>query len=76
MTTGNEEIMRAIGRIEGKIDCMDDRQQAHDKKLESISTRLRETEINNAKTGGVSGGLVAVLVLTIKHLVFGSNGGA
>lgn len=69
--------MRSLGRIEGKQDAMDQQQKAQDAKLDAIDERLRNMEITSAKRAAISGGVVSILVLTIKSLVFGSySGGA
>lgn len=70
------EINRALGRIEGKIDSLKDLPDRIDK----IDERLRNVEVKAAKNGAiaglVTGGIVAVGIEIVKAKIgslFGGN---
>lgn len=70
------EINRALGRIEGKIDALEDLP----KRIDKIDERLRNVEVKAAKNGAiagvVTGGIVAVGIELIKAKIgsmFGGN---
>lgn len=52
----DEELYRALGRIEGKIDCLIELPERIDK----IDTRLREVEKRAVINGAVAGGIVGI----------------
>ncbi|MCD5362783.1 hypothetical protein [Chromobacterium aquaticum] len=56
----NNEVTRALGRIEGKLDMIVTSQQQQNERLDSMDERLRHVEQQAAKTGAISGGIVAV----------------
>lgn len=61
--------MRALGRIEGRLEGIENTQQTHGVTLTSMDTRLRTVETKAAVNGAVSGGLIATGVVIIKELV-------
>jgi hypothetical protein len=70
------EINRALGRIEGKIDALEDLP----KRIDKIDERLRNVEVKAAKNGAiagvVTGGIVAVGIELVKAKIgslFGGN---
>lgn len=70
------EINRALGRIEGKIDALEDLP----KRIDKIDERLRNVEVKAAKNGAiaglVTGGIVAVGIEIVKAKIgslFGGN---
>lgn len=40
----NEELMLALGRLEGKVDSLITRQALHDQEIEKLDARLRSME--------------------------------
>ncbi|OWY38038.1 hypothetical protein CEK28_14000 [Xenophilus sp. AP218F] len=52
----------ALGRIEGKLDMIVAHLAKQDKKLEELDGRLRDVEIQAAKSGALSGAVSALLV--------------
>lgn len=52
----DEELHRALGRIEGKIDILTELPG----RIEKIDDRLRKVEIRAALNGAVAGGIVGV----------------
>jgi hypothetical protein len=56
----NNEVTRALGRIEGKLDMIVTSQQQQNERLDSMDQRLRHVEQQAAKAGAISGGIVAV----------------
>jgi len=40
----NEELLLALGRLEGKVDALMTRQAVHDEELERVETRVRKLE--------------------------------
>ncbi|AOZ50936.1 MULTISPECIES: hypothetical protein [Chromobacteriaceae] len=59
----------ALGRIEGKLDMIVAHLAKQDKKLEELDGRLRDVEIQAAKSGAVSGALSALLVTLAGELL-------
>jgi len=60
-----EEIMRALGNIEGQLDGIKGQQSAQSKKLDKIDERMRKVEIKSAVNGTVAGTMAAVGVSLI-----------
>lgn len=54
--------LMALGRIEGKLDMIVAHLAKQDKKLEELDGRLRDVEVQAAKSGALSGALSALLV--------------
>ena len=65
-----EEIHRALGRIEGKLDLMSHTQASHDAKLDKIDRRVTANEVKAAGTGALSGGVMGAFVLLLKESIF------
>ena len=67
----HEEIMHALGRMEGKMEGIETNQAVHSKALTKIDTRVRNVEIRSAKTGALAGGImgigVSLVVASIKE---------
>lgn len=61
----SDDMNRALGRIEGKLDLVIQAGQERDKKLESLDTRLRTVEAKSALYGTVGGTLAGVGVSLI-----------
>ncbi|OQX12822.1 MAG: hypothetical protein BWK73_13995 [Thiothrix lacustris] len=61
----SDELNRALGRIEGKMDLLLDKEKEQDKKLEGIDARLRTVETKSAVYGTVGGTLAGVGVSLI-----------
>ncbi|OHX12293.1 hypothetical protein [Chromobacterium sphagni] len=59
----------ALGRIEGKLDMIVAHLAKQDKKLEELDTRLRDVEVQAAKSGALSGALSALLVTLAGELL-------
>lgn len=58
------DIVRALGRIEGKIDGIQTNQQEHSKKLGGLDERLRHVERRSA-VHGATAGMVSATGVTI-----------
>ncbi len=74
MTSADNNLQRAIGRMEGKLDAVHEEicqlRQTH----QSLDRRLRHAEIQAAKYGGTTGAVVAVCVEMLKTKI-GLGGG-
>lgn len=60
MSGDNNELTRALGRIEGKLDMIVASQAIQGDRLDAMDQRLRHVEQQAAKAGAISGGIVAV----------------
>lgn len=60
MADQNNELTRALGRIEGKLDMIVSSQATQNERLDSMDERLRHVEQQAARAGAISGGIVAV----------------
>lgn len=58
--SGDNELTRALGRIEGKLDMIAANQANQSERLDAMDARLRHVEQQAAKAGAISGGIVAV----------------
>ncbi|OQS35315.1 hypothetical protein JOS77_11315 [Chromobacterium haemolyticum] len=54
--------LMALGRIEGKLDMIVAHLAKQDKKLEELDGRLRDVEVQAARSGAMSGALSALAV--------------
>jgi hypothetical protein len=57
-----QDNLMALGRIEGKLDMIVAHLAKQDKKLEELDGRLRDVEVQAAKSGALSGAISALLV--------------
>jgi hypothetical protein len=67
-------LMRAVGRIDGKLDGFLDKMQMQDRRLTDFEERLRKTEGHQYKVAGASGviALFAGAVMSFaSHLIKG-----
>lgn len=66
----SNEIMRALGRIEGQLKGVHSRLDTNETKLDSIDGRLRAAEVKSARNGAVFGSAagvgIALIVESIK----------
>ena len=60
MADQSNELTRALGRIEGKLDMIVSSQATQNERLDSMDERLRHVEQQAARAGAISGGIVAV----------------
>ncbi|MCW3479722.1 hypothetical protein OL229_09125 [Neisseriaceae bacterium JH1-16] len=60
MADQNNELTRALGRIEGKLDMIVTSQSSLSERMDSMDGRLRHVEQQAAKAGAISGGIVAI----------------
>ncbi len=60
MSGNSDELLRAIGQLEGKVDSVISNQHRHDTSLNSISDRLNKVETKAAVNGAFSGGIVSI----------------
>lgn len=60
MSENNNELTRALGRIEGKLDMIVASQATQNERLDAMDGRLRHVEQQAARAGAISGGIVAV----------------
>tara|TARA_R100000501_G_C2527657_1_gene52019 strand:- start:60 stop:263 length:204 start_codon:yes stop_codon:yes gene_type:complete len=66
----NEELLLAMGRLEGKVDSLITRQAIHDEELKRMETRLRKLENSRSWLMGASaavGASVSFLLQWLKH---------
>lgn len=56
----SDEIYRALGRIEGQLQGINDRLDRHGDQLTGIDSRLRSAETTAAREGGKAGMLTGV----------------
>ena len=60
MADEHNELTRALGRIEGKLDMIVASQASQNERLDAMDERLRHVEQQAARAGAISGGIVAV----------------
>ncbi len=66
---GNDDVMRAIGQLEGKIDSVISNQHRHDLRILKLDGRMAKVETKAAINGAVSGSIVSVgIAITIASL--------
>ncbi|EIJ33352.1 hypothetical protein [Thiothrix nivea] len=56
----SDEMIRAIGKLEGRLDSMHETSKANSDKLDAIDKRLRAVETRSATYGTVGGALAGV----------------
>jgi len=60
MADQNNDLTRALGRIEGKLDMIVASQASQNERLDAMDGRLRNVEQQAARTGAISGGIVSI----------------
>jgi prefoldin subunit 5 len=74
----SEEIHRALGRIEGQLQGINERLDTHGQQLTTIDTRLGTVEKDAAREGGKRGVLaavgVAIMVESVRAWARGHSG--
>jgi hypothetical protein len=74
----SDEIYRALGRIEGQLQGVNERLDRHGDQLTGIDDRLRAAETTAAREGGKAGILtgigVALLVESVRAWARGHSG--
>ena len=60
MADDHNELTRALGRIEGKLDMIVASQASQNERLDAMDERLRHVEQQAARVGAISGGIVAI----------------
>ena len=60
MADEHNELTRALGRIEGKLDMIVASQASQNERLDAMDERLRHVEQQAARVGASSGGIVAI----------------
>ena len=63
------DLIRAIGKLEGKMDLVIDAQDMQGKKLDGIDGRLQTVEKKAAVNGAVAGGVLSVGVLILREVI-------
>lgn len=63
--SGNDDVMRALGRIEGQLEGMQHAQERQGQEIQTISGRLRTVEQRAASRGGAAGLMGAIGVTLI-----------
>lgn len=66
----NDEILIAIGRLEGKVDSLLQMQQSHTEELDRHEARIRSLESHRSTVlgaAGVIGGLMSFLTSYLTH---------
>ena len=66
-------LARELGSISAKLDGLQQGQEAHTRKLDSMDERLRTVERRSAVNGGVAGGVVGVTIALIKSQFSGGS---
>jgi len=64
----NEELLLALGRLEGKVDSLITRQAVHDEQLERIDIRVRTLENSRSWLMGASAAIGASVSLLFQWL--------
>ncbi len=64
----NEELLLALGRLEGKMDALITRQAVHDEELDRMDVRLRNVEQSRSWLMGASAAIGASIALFIQWL--------
>lgn len=69
----SEEIMRAIGKLEGKLDAVYETSKSNSTKLDTMDGRLRSVENKSAVYGSIGGTVagvgVSLLVASLKDKI-------
>ena len=67
-----DEVMRAIGKLEGRLEALHETSLGNSHKLDGIDKRLREVEARSATYGTVGGALagvgISLLVTKLKNI--------
>ncbi|HEY9200739.1 MAG TPA: hypothetical protein VIQ81_03995 [Gammaproteobacteria bacterium] len=61
------DLHRAIGQLEGKVDSILENQEKEHEARSSMDSRLRKAEMNGARNGMVSGGVMATALYFLKE---------
>lgn len=61
------DLHRAIGQLEGKVDSILENQEKEHEARTHLDKRLRKTEINGARNGMISGGVMATALYLLKE---------
>lgn len=56
----SDEVLRAIGKLEGKVDMLLEQQKVVTAKLDSQDVRLRGVEVKSAMYGTIGGSVMGV----------------
>ena len=56
----SDEVLRAIGKLEGKVDILLEQQKSVSSKLDDQDARLRGVETKGAVYGTIGGGVVSI----------------
>jgi len=64
----NEELLLALGRLEGKVDSLITRQAVHDEQLERIDIRVRTLENSRSWLMGASAAIGASVSMLFQWL--------
>lgn len=66
----NDEILIAIGRLEGKVDSLLQMQQSHSEELDRHEARIRSLEAHRSTVlgaAGIIGGLISFATSYLTH---------
>lgn len=63
----DNEVMRALGRIEGQLKGMNQRLDIHSKSLVGMDARIRNLEQRAAARGALAGGVMATGIALISE---------
>ena len=58
----DQELMRAIGRLEGELIGIKKGVESNSRKLQRLDDRLRKEEIRSAAAGGLAGTVAGLIV--------------
>lgn len=64
----NDELLLALGRLEGKVDALITRQTVHDEELDRMDSRLRKLENSRSWLMGASAAIGASMSFLIQWL--------
>ena len=70
----DNEILIALGRLEGKVDCLITRQAIHDEELDRHDARIRDLEQSKSWVLGAVAVVASAVTLTINY-IGGKHGG-
>ena len=64
----DNEILIALGRLEGKVDSLITRQAIHDEELNRHDTRLRHLEQSRSWLLGATAAMAAIVSIVINYI--------
>lgn len=56
----SDEVTRALGRVEGKLDCLEKGINANTESIKGLGKRIGHLEVTAARSGALAGGFAGV----------------